>query len=441
MNRFSRSSLVVFIGAVAMPGCAAQVDGSEVGGGEQTAVASSAVQTAYETFGGFEIDTSSPTTNPTLAATGVVFAPLRHNDGTPWIGTDGSPMRAPCGVTFISSHYAVTAAHCVDSTDVPTTSTMMTVQQLDISAASWPAVRATANESSPYGTSFPAWSFGKLAATDGYKATEYSRCHVVQRCSYGNIACAADGDVALLRCDDRPWFSPSVPVAASDDQVGGVSMQWFHEVLGGIPTSPPVLSGTKFGWFFYAEQEDRYAHYTLYPPSDPAEGADQYFWNQNFHYYGGEKTQLLPLRSTDFRTGDLFWNPKRLGYDASRGVVWTDLFGCHGTSGSGIFQWVTRDGTHYTPQLLGPVSAGGVEAFGSNLCIQYQGLAGSGKAQLGYPPLWLTQLIAKTAANDTLIHRWPIGLTTTTSSSLTSALANAPTSLYAGPPVRALRPR
>jgi hypothetical protein len=404
-------------------------------GGEATSSTAEPVESQYAGSGTYGIDQSSPSNNLLLAATGVVYVPLFHDNGQPWVGDDGSPMRATCGVTFISSHYAVTAAHCVDGTDLPSTSTMFPVEQIDVSATAWPTVQASENETDSFLTGFPGYTFSQLSAAQGYKVTRYNQCHVVTRCSYDNVNCSDTADVALIACNDRPWWSPSIPVASSDDQQGGVSMEWYHEVYSGMPLTQPPPPTTTLGRLLYIHNEDRYAHYTVYPPVASGE-LDQYVWTQNFHYYGGGKNQLLPLMAMDYREGDLFWNPRRLGKDPNLNndpaydVVWTDLYGCHGTSGSGVFQWVTTDGTHYTPQLLGPVSSDTKQSgLWTNLCDTYSGMAGQGMAQLGYPVLRHTQGIIGPALTDYPIIRW----------SQTQPPAPAPdvVHLYDGPPVQA----
>ena len=369
---------------------------------ENTRSASQAVESQYAGSGAFGVDSSPATNGTALAATGAVYIPLHHGDGTPWLGTDGTPTVAPCGLTFISSHYAVTAAHCVDGTDVPTTSTIFAVQQFDISAVPWTSVQAAGNETDAFFTYSPGYTFAQLTAAQGYSVKQYNQCHVASRCAYDNIACSVSADVALVRCDDRPWYSPAIPIATTDDQQSAVSMEWFHEFYNNMPIAQPAPGTTPIGRTLYWHYEDRYQHYTLYPPAAPlSEGADQYLWDQNFHYYGNGRNQLIPMMSMDYKDGDLFWSPSRLGKDPDMDVVWTDLYGCHGTSGSGVLQWVTTDGEHYTPQLLGPVSNGSAQSgLGTNLCDTFDGFAGMKVPQLGYPLLKYTQQIAQLAAGD-----------------------------------------
>jgi hypothetical protein len=446
MNRSSR----LLVLAAAVGGVAGCTVSSEPQGGREGATSSvtEAAESQYAGSGTFGVDLSSPANNTALAATGAVYVPLHHGNGTPWLGTDGTPTVAPCGVTFITSHYAVTAAHCVDGTDVPTTSTMFAVQQFDISAVPWTTVQAAGNETDSFFTYSPGYTFAQLTAAQGYKVTQYNQCHVAARCSYGNIACDVSADVALVRCDDRPWFSPALPVAASDAQQGDVSMEWFHEYYNGMPLTQPQYGTTTWSHLFYWHNEDRYQHYTLYPPAAPAsEGPDQYMWDQSFHYYGGGRNQLLPMMSMVYKQGDLFYSPRRLGKDPNMDVVWTDLYGCHGTSGSGILQWVSSDGQHYTPQLLGPVSNGSDQSgLGTNLCDTYSGLAGKGQAQLGYPLLRYTQGIAQIAANDWPIIRGFGAVTMSNGKTATPPTIPAPTQdsathLYAGPPVKSVHMR
>jgi hypothetical protein len=89
----------------------------------------------------------------------------------------------------------------------------------------------------------------------------------------------------------------------------------------------------------YFDQLDLYDHYTRYTSR-----------KDNYHYFGAGRNQLVPLRSQPWPDG----TPRRrlgnyYGYTA------TDLFGCHGTSGSGVLE-VQPDGSY---KLLGPMAVAG----------------------------------------------------------------------------------
>ncbi len=286
-----------------------------------------------------------------------------------------------------------------------------------VAASAFTAARAETDNLFTY---FPGYTFTQITPAEGYKVTQYNSCHVVERCSseYGLYNCNLQGDVAVLRCDDRPWLSPSIAVAPSDPQTGSVYMGWFHEVYN-MPTAAPTNGGGLLGNLVYNWNEDRYQHYTLYPGSDPNEPADV-FYADNFHYFGGTKNQLLPLYATPYTYGDIYVQPARLGFDAPNNVVWTDLFGCHGTSGSGILQSVQVNGK-WVFQLLGPVSLGASNF--TALCVDPT-VDKQGNAQLGYTPLTYTQAAAKMAAGDFPPIVWTGGL---------SALATAPSVPAAGP--------
>jgi hypothetical protein len=125
-------------------------------------------------------------------------------------------------------------------------------------------------------------------------------------------------------------------VAAFDPNTGPVEMYWFHELLV-MPVRQPDASDP------YTEH-DRFEHYTLF---------DDQKREDNYHYLSGPANTLLPLRSIPWPNGA---ERQRLGGG------WTDLFACHGTSGSGVLQ---RDGQGDL-ELLGPAVGGGWA--GDRLC-------------------------------------------------------------------------
>jgi hypothetical protein len=340
---------------------------------------------ARSTIGTFEYDTT--TTGPILA-TGAVIVP--HLDATHAQMKDDVthtvPVRGTCGVTFISWHYAITAGHCVDNVDVfdPPNQTF-TVQQYDISTMT--SAKLAASESVGASDLFPHYSHTPMTAADGYKVTTYHSCHLVTRCldtatqSYG--ACPnTSADIALIKCDDRPLGSPSIPVADSDPMTGPVQMNWFHEVLGGMPLKDP---GTTTG-----VQADRFQHYTLRNAME-----------DTFHYMDTPSNQLMPLRSQPFGEPDLSFNLHQrtgLGPASAGPVVFTDLYGCHGTSGSGVLT------TGTTPTLLGPVARGGdgfhPDGVHEQLCVDPLTYKPSQQV-IAYTQLPITKAIAQPAFTDT----------------------------------------
>jgi hypothetical protein len=253
-------------------------------------------------------------------------------------------------VTFISPSYAITAAHCVRSIDLPNPTTdTFTVEQYKLNAGPFTLLFAAQlqNRFPNYAVQTP------LTSEVGYDVTSYTQCKVQRRCStfYGRYNCDAslEADVALIMCPGRAkgaWLT----VAASDAETGPVEMYWPHEVLNVSVTEPvaPGAGATPAEVAKYQDELDRFQHYTMYDHGQA----------QNYHYFGGGRNQLLPLASSPWPDG----TPRtRLGANGGNYTA-TDLFACHGTSGSGVLQ----AGASGSLELLGPMALGG--AWNSRLC-------------------------------------------------------------------------
>lgn len=158
-------------------------------------------------------------------------------------------------------------------------------------------------------------------------------------------------------------------------------MPWKHEIY----DVPNVAS------------DDRFQHYSVYV---------QGVYDENFHYFGGSQggpladplfgtdNQPLPLRSRPWKLGDITIERAKVPpplFEAD--FKWTDLMGCHGTSGSGITQ-AHSTGHH---DLLGPVARGD-PFWGATLC-QTQSISLRGTPLLAYTALNYTKL-AEDAADD-----------------------------------------
>lgn len=247
-------------------------------------------------------------------------------------------------MTFIAPHYVITAAHCVRSDFLPNPYTQFWVYQYDIRdvTETWLLDYTAMNDGM-----FPDYEpLGGIGG--GYTAADipgYQRyahiCWVRARCSFGSYNCSFAADIALIQCLDNASAIDWLPVAKNDPESGPVDMYWFHELLQ-MPTRDP--GGTP------ADEADRFTHYTHLVPGNE---------DENFHYLDSPYNAILPFKSIPWPDGT---ERKRLGSNPT-GVT-TDLFGCHGTSGSGGLQ-LDNKGNH---ELLGPVVTGGAWVNDNRLC-------------------------------------------------------------------------
>jgi hypothetical protein len=136
-------------------------------------------------------------------------------------------------------------------------------------------------------------------------------------------------------------------------------MYWYHELLD-MPTTNPFADGTI--------QQDHWDHYGRFT-SDRGD---------NWHYLGGSRNQLLPLVSRNYS------NSPAISLSVGDTESWTNLGGCHGSSGSGVFH--KKNGFW---ELLGPVSHGNF----SELC-SISTASGSGNAMISYVSPTFTRQLA-----------------------------------------------
>lgn len=280
-------------------------------------------------------------------ATGMVEVPIRDGSGAQKMVPSNAgppfppfyPVRGTCGVTFIAPRYAVTAAHCVSGTNVPDpASVSLAVHSYDITAVAetWQLL-FTGIVSGDFPDYEPLAGGPSADEIPGYQA-QTTFCSVKARCSstWGprHNCTSFDADIALLHCPSRPSSAPWLRVAASDPQTGPVEMYWFHEVL-----YMPIDSSS---------DPERFAHYTELTSHE-----------SNFHYLDSRTNAILPLKSTPWPDGTA---RRRTGL--APGGTGTDLFGCHGTSGSGVLQRTAQDEL----ELLGPVAQGNLSWQPTRLC-------------------------------------------------------------------------
>lgn len=282
-------------------------------------------------------------------ATGAVFIPMLKSDGTQQTVASSTygqlPVRGSCGVTFVSPHYAITSSHCFSDSNVPSPQTQtFGVWSYDVTNAN---IDSFYLDSFMEGT-FPNYApiFGQIVnQVPGYNATGVT-CAIASRCavnagvdSASSYNCSGINapDVTMLYCSNRSSYAEWLPIANDPATNGAVYMYWFHELF--APQSGNA---------------DMVTHYTQ----------DSLGFTQNWHYLGAPSNILLPFMSVPwgYPSGP---EMQRCRYGAGGdNDVRTDLYGCHGTSGSGVLE-MDSSGNY---SLLGPVHAGGWAWAGSDLC-------------------------------------------------------------------------
>jgi hypothetical protein len=293
-------------------------------------------------------------------ATASVEIYFRDPEGNPVIedGENGSYyVRGTCGATFISPHYAITAAHCVNEKHL-LDGEGVHLQTYDIKNADPNELLGLAAIDGKHPDYKSFCSDGEL---EGYEVKSHY-CFVEARCSRGELNCESGADLALLHCPDREDDGPWLPIADSDPGTGSVEMYWFHEILD-VPIQQPPGSASD-------EENDRFEHYTKFPPG--LSEADAHKLGSNFHYVQSPTNVIMPLRSLPWPNGQ-----ERQRFAGSR----ADVYACHGTSGSGILQ---RSAEGWL-ELLGPVSLGGVWSS-TRLCMDPTNQEASSNDRITYVP-------------------------------------------------------
>lgn len=321
----------------------------------------------------FALDTAREQVN---LATGALFCNERNPNGEVRRTEAGNTVRVTCGLTFISPRYAITAAHCVDTNSCGGDDMTFPVRQYDISRldmARWKAATSVQNIDD---SNYEKWTFGDyLTEEDGYGFEEYE-CRTEVLCLDGQSGrnsdrCTEDGsrftgDIALIYCPTRDASAPFVDVAESVHTGDTVRAHWFFELTDfPLPRSDTDETYT---------QVNRY--YNAYSPD-----------KDSFHYIGfdsARETQLYPLVSAPWddmsnleaAIAALSAGNAGLGDDSDfeslsgadyaslvaetgehvvlricDNLIQSDIWACHGMSGSGVFQ-VGTDGEE---RLIGPV--------------------------------------------------------------------------------------
>lgn len=382
VGRLAAVSLLVALAAVA--GCASAASEGDAADDDALGVVRSEVQVQGVGYQFAVVQDGSRAAK----STGALEVPLRKPDGTIATITSHQPpfnfpvllqMRGTCGVTFISPHYAITAAHCVDGTNVPDpANNTLAVNQYDVSTANLSSIYLASQVNGLWPDYQPA--AGTMNSVPGYVQTSYS-CKVVSRCSYTTYNCTTGGDVAMLYCGNRPSGASWLPVATTEQSLGDVEMYWFHELLATFPIQP-VISGTTSDF-------DRWNHYGALGTNSNA------LTNQmaNWHYVAARTNGLLPLKSIPFSNGVQHRRINNFGG--------TDLFGCHGTSGSGVLQ----RGSTGELELLGPAANPGWTT--ATLCNHPYNLQPGGNG-LTYTANSYVQQLQSKYSRSLLLDRNPI---------------------------------
>jgi hypothetical protein len=338
MNVRSQATRVMLSAAfLSVLGCSAapeSVDTDSNTAGDEIGALSQPVQ--WNAQGRYQIDTTN-----TSQVEG--YLTYKAKDGNYW---------PTCGLTFVSKHFAITAAHCVKNQRVDndnvasSTDDKITVLQFDVrniaagsTGGPWAALSRLYSAAQVVG-SWPNYTRPnpQMACSVGYCITMADfDCRVRFRCGSTNaVGCPAGAtgdDIAVVHCPNRSANSPYAQVATSTEALNNlIDIHSYHEILD-MPSQPGEAVGPA----------DALDHYTLYIDNNNL--ADPHSKLQNYHYQ--RPGQLMPLLHASFPNG-----PHYKIVDMSTTGAFSDAYVCHGTSGSGAF-------LANTSTLIGPVLGGG----------------------------------------------------------------------------------
>ncbi|MEM6992483.1 MAG: hypothetical protein AAF721_18360 [Myxococcota bacterium] len=300
------------------------------------------------------------------SARGGLLVPQRDGNGNQRHAADGTPIRASCGAIMVSPSYAVTAAHCVSEDDVPNPATDVVTLEMYTKDPALQSGYLTATNLTT-ASDWLDFQHPQLAAQHGYHPERFD-CHVAVRCGddWGNHNCAPlepKADVAVVRCDGKPGnIYGHVNIADDDLDDVPVFMPWAHEVY--------AINGQPGDDLFFD-------HYTFYDGDK----------SDNLHYFGDDRNQLVPLRSIPLPGSSESSKHNYFPAPPNEYRRWTDLAGCHGTSGSPVLQPDPNTGLW---ELLGPAINPNGPAWNNRLCAD-PGLVSPGQATLAYGALRLTK--------------------------------------------------
>ena len=270
-------------------------------------------------------------------ATGAVFIPFLDSNHAPTFVASTQygniPVRGSCGITFVSPHFAITSSHCFANTNAyDPANQSFTTTAFNVTQANVDDFYFDAAMQGTFPNYTPIFNHTMNQAA-GYTSTSFT-CKLASRCAGpGASAFNCDGisasDVTMLHCSTRPANGSWLPIANDAATSGPVAMYWFHEL------------------FMTNNNPDMITHYTNLTSHA-----------SNWHYLASPTNVFLPFKSVPWSGGA---QRARFGGGGDNDVK-TDLYGCHGTSGSGV---LSINGSSYA--LLGPVHNGG-SWTGGHLC-------------------------------------------------------------------------